>query len=335
MPFAGMFDLPMLSAGMRRPFLIAAVVTVLVIVGLGVSVIVLDNQAEGKIADGVKVGNVDVGGLTREEAEKKVREHLLAPLDEPVVVRYDGQKWKLSAKKAKIRADVTAMVDEALERSKGNAIQVAWREATGGEVDATIPAEVTYSRKAVDRLVDRIARDVNREPKDARIQFSATSLGAVEGKDGREVKTKALRAKIEKAIANPDAKRTFKAKVRTIKPDVTTDELAEKYPVVLTVERSNFKLHLWKNLKLVKTYDVRVGQQGLETPAGLYHIQNKAVNPAWNVPYSDWTGDLAGQVIPGGAPNNPLKSRWMGIYDGAGIHGIDPSQYGTIGTAAS
>jgi lipoprotein-anchoring transpeptidase ErfK/SrfK len=25
----------------------------------------------------------------------------------------------------------------------------------------------------------------------------------------------------------------------------------------------------------------------------------------------------------------------MGIFDGAGIHGIDPSLYGTIGTAAS
>ncbi len=163
--------------------------------------------------------------------------------------------------------------------------------------------------------------------------FSATSLGEVEGKNGRELKAKALRTKISRAIANPEAKRKFKAKVRTIKPEVTTDELAEKYPVVLTVERASFKLHLWKNLKLVKTYDVRVGQQGLETPAGLYHIQNKAVNPAWNVPDSDWAGELAGTVVPGGTPENPLKARWMGVYDGVGIHGTgDP---GSIGTNAS
>ncbi len=38
---------------------------------------------------------------------------------------------------------------------------------------------------------------------------------------------------------------------------------------------------------------------------------------------SDWAGSLAGKVIPGGTPENPLKSRWMGIYDGAGIHGTD------------
>ena len=44
-------------------------------------------------------------------------------------------------------------------------------------------------------------------------------------------------------------------------------------------------------------------------------------------------GSLAGRVIPGGTPQNPLKARWMGIYDGAGIHGTD--QVGSLGTAAS
>jgi lipoprotein-anchoring transpeptidase ErfK/SrfK len=63
-----------------------------------------------------------------------------------------------------------------------------------------------------------------------------------------------------------------------------------------------------------------VGQQGLQTPAGLYHIQDKQVNPSWHVPLSSWAGPLAGQVIPPG-PDDPLKARWMGIFNGAGIHG--------------
>lgn len=36
------------------------------------------------------------------------------------------------------------------------------------------------------------------------------------------------------------------------------------------------------------------------------------MNPAWNVPNSDWAGDLAGTVVPPG-PTNPLKARWLGI----------------------
>ena len=56
------------------------------------------------------------------------------------------------------------------------------------------------------------------------------------------------------------------------------------------------------------------------------------MNPTWNVPNSAWAGDLAGKSIPPG-PDNPLKARWMGIFDGAGIHGTDETY--SLGSAAS
>jgi lipoprotein-anchoring transpeptidase ErfK/SrfK len=183
--------------------------------------------------------------------------------------------------------------------------------------------------------VDKIAKEVAVEPRDATVKFSDTALTGTESRQGLALNADRLKRRIKRAIATQGASRTFTPSTSAVKPKVSTADLAEQYPAVLTVDRKNFKLRLFKGLKLVKTYDVRVGQQGLETPAGLYHIQNKAIDPAWNVPYSDWTGDLAGTVVPGGTPENPLKARWLGIYDGAGIHGIDPSAYGTIGSAAS
>lgn len=38
-------------------------------------------------------------------------------------------------------------------------------------------------------------------------------------------------------------------------------------------------------------------------------------------------------VIPGGVPSNPIKARWLGIYDGVGVHGTDAR--GSIGSNAS
>ena len=321
---------------MRRPFLIASAVVVLLLGGLAVAVAVFGSKSKDKIADGIKVGTVDVGGMTAAEARAAVQNALVAPLDKPIVVHYEGQTWKLSAEKAGIQAHVDAWVDDAVKRSEsGNIIQHAWREATGGKVNATIDAQVTYDEKAVKSFIAEIKDAVDTEPVDATLEYSDTALTGTEGKDGQVLRSNKLLRKITRNITTPGGKRTFTAKVAPVEPKVTTADLAERYPVVLTVDREAFKLRLFKGLQLVKTYDVRVGQQGLETPAGLYHIQNKAVDPAWNVPYSDWTGDLAGQVIPGGTPENPLKERWMGIFDGAGIHGIDPSAYGTIGTAAS
>jgi lipoprotein-anchoring transpeptidase ErfK/SrfK len=113
---------------------------------------------------------------------------------------------------------------------------------------------------------------------------------------------------------------------------VTTSQLSDKYPLLITVDRSNFRLTLFKDLRPVKSYTIAVGQAGLETPAGLYSIQDKQVNPTWHVPDSDWAGDLAGKSIPPG-PDNPIKARWMGLAGGAGIHGT--AEPGSLGTAAS
>ena len=100
----------------------------------------------------------------------------------------------------------------------------------------------------------------------------------------------------------------------------------------ITVHRPTFKLRVFRRLKPSKTYSVSIGQIGFDTPSGLYSIQNKAVDPVWSVPDEDWAGDLRGRAIPPGL-KNPIKARWMGIYDGAGIHGTDQEE--SIGTRAS
>jgi lipoprotein-anchoring transpeptidase ErfK/SrfK len=87
------------------------------------------------------------------------------------------------------------------------------------------------------------------------------------------------------------------------------------------------------NRRLAKSYRVGIGAVGFDTPAGEYEIESKAANPAWYVPNSAWAGDLAGKVIAGDDPSNPIKARWMGFYDGAGIHGT--ADEASIGTAAS
>ena len=81
-------------------------------------------------------------------------------------------------------------------------------------------------------------------------------------------------------------------------PRSSKEDLAKQYPTYLTVNRSTFELTLWKDLEPAKTYTVAIGAEGFDTPAGVYNIQNKAVDPAWSVPRP--TGpDPGGTVVPG------------------------------------
>ena len=307
-------------------------VVLLVLIGGAVAAYAYDSSREDLIAEGVTLAGVDVGGMKSDEARALVRRELQEPLELPISVVRGKTHFNLSAEDAGVKADVGGMVDEAVRASRDGSIfsRVA-RDVTGGDEDAQVPARVSYSTAAVEQLVERVEKKLNRPARDAEVKFP--SLETVKEQKGRRVKAAALEQRVAQALTVPGLERRVRAPVRIIKPKVTQAQLADKYPVVLVADRYNFKLRLYRNLQLAKEYTVAVGAVGFDTPAGLYHIQNKAVDPAWSVPNSDWAGDLAGTVVPGGVPENPLKARWLGIYDGAGIHGTDQTY--SLGTAAS
>jgi lipoprotein-anchoring transpeptidase ErfK/SrfK len=311
-----------------------AIVTGVVVVLLGAgAAYAYDSSQKDEIAEGVTIGGVDVGGMDADEAKSAVRTQLLAPLKNSLKVAYDGEAWKLDGKSLKIHADLEMAVDQALNESRDGGLPGRLvRYVTGGDLDERIPADITYSQPAVNKFVRMVAEEINQEPQDASIEPNGESLEVVPAEYGRKLRDNMLTEQINAAVLNADADHTIAARAHSTKPEVTGSEVAVKYPTYLTLDRANYTLRLWEDLKLAETYTVAVGQEGLETPEGLYAIQEKQENPTWNVPESDWAGSLAGQSIPPG-PSNPIKARWMGIYEGAGIHGTEETY--SLGTAAS
>jgi lipoprotein-anchoring transpeptidase ErfK/SrfK len=317
---------------MRHKTFILVAVLLLVLVGGAVAAYAYDSSRENVIAEGVTVAGVDVGGMDADEARALVTKRLEEPLEQPIAVVRGKKRFSLSAADAGVQADVAGMVDAARQQSRSGSIfsRVA-RDLSGGEESAEVPARVSYDKAAVRKLVRRVGKGINREARDAEVNFP--SLEKVKEQKGRAVKVAVLRRRLAQALTVPGVDRQVRAPIRILRPKVTQAELAAKYPSLLVADRANFQLRFYKNLQLVKSYTVAVGAVGFDTPAGLYHIQNKAVDPPWSVPNSDWAGSLAGTVVPGGSAENPLKARWLGIYDGAGIHGTDQTY--SLGTAAS
>ncbi|CAA9484353.1 MAG: hypothetical protein AVDCRST_MAG53-805 [uncultured Solirubrobacteraceae bacterium] len=316
-----------------KTMIIPAVLLTLTLTAAG-GVLAYDSARTEEIAEGITVAGIAVGGMERDAAGAHLERELVAALERPVVVHHDKSTWLLGAREARITTDVDRVITQAVKRSEqGGALGRTWRRVTGGTVDADLRPAVTFSDRAVVRMIDKIRKGVERPAKDAQIRLTATGVDAEAGRRGLEVKASELHKSINSALISPSAERRFVAETRKVAPKVTRAGLVKRNPVVLIVNRSSFQLKVYKRLKLAKTYPIAVGKAGNDTPAGTYDIANKAVNPAWSVPNSDWAGALAGSVIPGGAPNNPLKSRWLGITDGVGIHGT--SERGSIGSNAS
>jgi hypothetical protein len=319
---------------LRERLPLVGLVSVAAVAALTVAAFAYDSSRDDLVAKGVRVAGVDIGGLRSGVATAVLERSLRPRVDRPVRVAVAGRRFRLTPKRASLSFDVGGTVDEALDHSRSGGVPGrVWRGLTGSRVEADLGPRVSYSAIAVRRFVARVKHAVDRPPRDADVRYQTTSLPAVPSRTGLRVSSRRLLHLVEGAIFEIGSGRAVRIGVRITKPKVTTAELGAKHPYTITVDRGAFKLRFFLKLRLAKTYPIAVGQVGLETPAGLYHVQDKAINPAWHVPNRPWAGKLAGKVIPGGVPENPLKSRWLGIYAGAGIHGT--AEIGSLGSAAS
>ena len=96
---------------MGRKAQIAIVVVLLLLIGGAVAAYAVDSSHEDEIADGIRIGDVDVGGMSPEEARADVRADLIKPLDKPVTVTYADTKYVLSPEQLNVHADINGMVD--------------------------------------------------------------------------------------------------------------------------------------------------------------------------------------------------------------------------------
>lgn len=108
--------------------------------------------------------------------------------------------------------------------------------------------------------------------------------------------------------------------------DIVPEEFIEKEWVIV-INKTKKILTVYKNGEIYKKYPVALGKHSSPTPDHKFTIINKIVDPYW--------GGMGGKYTPvrGGAPNNPLGRRWLGLstdrYKGYGIHGnSDPFSIG-------
>ncbi len=323
-----------MSRSLRTP-LIGVVALLGLLVVLMAGMVVYDHGQRNQIAPGVRIDGISVGGLSAATAKARVEREVAADMDRPIQAGLGSREWQLTPRQAGVTVDVEGTVAEALKASQdGSIFSRTWRGLSGGHVDENLPLKVSYSKAAVTGFVSEIADAVNIEPHNATVEPGGGGLTQVPSKDGLAVERKRLTARVAHALTARAATRTVSVPTLTRHPAVTTSDLASQYPAYIVVDRAKFRLYFYQDLKLASTYEIAVGMQGLETTPGLYHVQWKQVNPPWYVPHSAWAGALAGKTIPPG-PEDPLKARFMAFNGGAGIHGIAPSEYSSIGHDAS
>jgi lipoprotein-anchoring transpeptidase ErfK/SrfK len=285
------------------------------------------------IAPGVRIAGVEVGGLHASEARALLERRVVTGLERPIRLRADTHSFVVDPAGVGLRVHLAPMIRVAVRASRSGGLgDRLLRSVEGRRLRLTVPLRAAFSHAVLDTVVRNVASVVDRPPQNARVVPSAASLRIVPGHDGIAVSRDVLRRELAATLLRVDGPRTLDVPTRPVPPRWSAATLTRRYSAFILVDRESFTLRLFRHLKLAKTYPIAVGRSGLETPAGLYKINDKEVNPSWHVPDSPWAGSLAGRTIPPG-DGDPIKARWLGFWDGAGIHGTVDTW--SLGHAAS
>ena len=253
-------------------------------------------QSGARIAPGVVVYGVPLGGFSSEPARRLLRDALSRPL--PVVA--DGVERRLVPESFGLAGSVDEAVAEALAASGPR----------------TLGARATVERERIARYVRRLDRRLRQPARDARL------LGVVDlrpqfasAQPGRRIDRKQLAAAIERALLQGRRDPVAVRFVR-VEPKVRIRDLG---PIVVIGRYAN-RLFLYEGAELVAAFPVATGEARYPTPLGTFRIVDMQRHPWWYPPpTSEWARGL--EPVPPG-PGNPLGTRWMGLdVYGVGIHG--------------
>ena len=307
-----------------------------VVLGLGVGALAwADRKAADTLAEETRVGGIEVSGLTKGEALIRLRRRVGTQIGRPTRVRVAGRTYTLGAARAGVKVDLSTAVHRAYDAGRGgNLLTRGWRELTDGDIRHDEPVPVKADRRKIQSFVSGIHASLARRPVDAALEMAVESISVSEGRPGRRLAGRDdLVDRIHVALQRRAGRRTFRARLTAVAPKVSKDDVLDANPVVVTVARSAKTVRVFRRGKLATSYNVAVGQPKYPTPTGKFTVQTMQVNPTWNVPRSEWAGELAGQTIPSGDPRNPLVARWIGFDGAVGFHGT--KSVDSLGSAAS
>ena len=250
------------------------------------------------IAEGVRVGGVDVGGLTADAALSAVRAAFSAPL----VVWFERRVFRPKPGPLGATAAVRTAVRRALSAAPGTRV--------------ALPVRVKL--RGVRRYVGGLGRRFDRPPTDAHYVLRGLRVVAVREHPGRALDRKAA-VRVIVAALRTNQRPLIRLRSKAVTARVSRRTLGP----AIVIRRASNRLALYVNGRLARTFGVATGQSRYPTPLGQFSIAVKWRNPWWYPPNSDWARG-ASPIPPG--PGNPLGTRWMGLsVSGVGIHGTPDS----------
>lgn len=294
-----------LHLGHRTAIVLSVLAAVLVLGAAGVAWATYDYTQDyaGRLLPGTVVAGVDVGGMTSADAIEEVRDAIRPRLDTEMTVSWDDRTWTVTPRELGARNDAEQAVAAAFDAARSASfIERAQMSVLGDTLDFEREIAITYPRQGVRGFIRGIAATLDRDARDAHIDYSTGWVEIVPERDGRKVVAKKSRRSLMRALHSGDT--DVDLAVRTIEPKATTKDFDQ----VILVRIGENKVYLYEDGEIQRSWTVATGLPEYATPTGIYEVTELRYMPTWVNPSPDtWGANMPAEIPPG--PGNPLGVR--------------------------
>ena len=184
---------------MRRAILLTAALAL-----LGALVGVAFAGSRGTLAEGTKIGGIDVGGLTAREATRVLAGRAESVERSPVTFSAGGKPYRLSASQLGVAADWSSAVRAASARTDGFAPLRGLRRLHTRLFGTDRAPLLTVYPGPLDYKLDQIAAAVDVPSVDAKLARKGVSISVVPGRSGRKLDRAGAAETIVRALGSFD-----------------------------------------------------------------------------------------------------------------------------------
>lgn len=212
------------TARIRRLVLMTAVAAVFVLVpaiGIGFA------GSSDAIPAGVSIAGIDVGGLTRADAEQALQERARTVASEPVSFTADGQTFSVVPSATGITADWGAAIDEALAKGEGFLLFRGFERLALRLGGADVEPSVATSRSAVEVQLDRFAGAIDQPAREAAITLDGLDPVVQPAQRGVALDRDLAAAVVTAALSRFDREGPVALPVKVVEPTVRQPDLQE------------------------------------------------------------------------------------------------------------
>jgi hypothetical protein len=308
---------------MSRVSLLAAVAATAAVTGLSSGASGQEGPAKpSRLPAGSTIAGVAVGDLGPKRAKAAVEAGLRDTYERRVFVKGRGKRLILGTSRLGQTIHYDRMVKAAFDQA-----------AESNGLPVSVRLNRSLNRDKLRAAIGLVGARINKPARNASVRLGVLRPSIRRPRNGLAVDRVKLRRALVDEVLRPKQPRLVNVSLVRTRPAIGVNRLRSIYGTYISIDRSSFRLRLFKRLRRVRTYGIAVGAAGHGTPGGSFRIQGKSWNPAWHVPNSAWAGSLAGQTIPAGDPRNPLRVVFMSLGGSIGIHGT--SEPWSIGSRAS